>query len=188
MRILLIFLLCLSVTSEAKINVKFDTGVAEQVMIGQQPNDVATPNIDLNVGVTTTSDIAGIYSNINYEFLCEGDSFPNKEQTDNGTDTKKLELNFGSVSPLRYSSWPVGSKECNLSWSAATVGTKTINGENIEFTVGGFLAELTIVITSLYDTPDYRRSRYANSIFNMLKDPQGGSSCLNSPDLPIYQQ
>lgn len=173
MKTLILFLSFLTLNAQAEIYSKFGTGVASQVFIGHQPNDRPTNHIDLDVYINSTSDYHGIQSVIGYEFLCTGDSFPNKEQRVDGTSAKKINMTFPQVTPLYFAQWAGGNqniKTCNLSWSVATVGTQTSTGTSIGFSVSGDFGDITLNFTSNQTSPVYKKARAANSIFTVLKE------------------
>jgi hypothetical protein len=173
MKLLLIILSVLTLNAHAEINSKFGSGKAIQIFIGSQPNDRATSHIDLKVGIETTSDFDGIQSVIGYEFLCNGDPFPNKEQVVDSTSSKALNLKFAQATPLYFAQWASDGAlhNCQMSWSVASVGTKNSSGGIVGFNLTGVFGGITIELTDLQVSPDFKKAKAANSLFTVIKEP-----------------
>jgi hypothetical protein len=175
MKHLIWLIFIISFNSSADLDATFGTGAAMQIYTGQQPNDEITKYVKLNISIVVTSNYDGIQAAAGYEFVCTGDSFPNRKHEVDSTSDKALSIIFSSDSPLYYDSWssaPVDTRTCNLSWSASAVGTMTSNGTAIGFTLSGAFASIMLNFTSSSTPPEYRKARAANSIFTMYKEPE----------------
>ena len=117
--ITLLLSLLLSFSSFAEFKLTFNHKPPKQV---SDENGVYTEHVDLNLQIKTQlaneEDYPGIGSDFSYEFSCQGDKpmWTNKDGIGISGPYSLLYLSFKNTKPLIWNKWPVGSKECTITW------------------------------------------------------------------------
>jgi hypothetical protein len=178
-KLIILLLSLISTATHAEIHVQYDTGVAIQKTEGAKPNDTLTAFIKPNVGITSESDMPGIYSVVGVDIQCQGSTIVQKQGEKSGTVQSRYYLNVTDFAVIGYNDWAETEKSCVMIWTAESIATKTSSGTSISFSVGGDGASLSISTSSELEPPDNKKGRTRTTEFKMHKETpmSPGSTC-----------
>lgn len=142
MKYFLLLVIFISLNLKAEMHATFGSGIPLQISNGQQPDDVLTDQVNLNVWIKSKNDLPGVHAVIGYDFRCSGDDpiYVNRDQISQSTDKDVKDLIFSSAKPSAYNIWERSSSvshECMLNWSAHATGTRKASGLSVNFSITG---------------------------------------------------
>lgn len=178
-KFVILLLSLISTITHAELYVQYDTGIAIQRTEGTKPNDTLTANINPNVGITSESDMPGIYSVVGVDVQCTGSTIVQKQGEKSGTIQSRYYLKINDFAVVGYNDWPETEKNCVMIWTAESIATKTTSGTSISFSVGGEGAGLSISTSSELEGPDNKKGKTRTTEFKMYKETPipPGSTC-----------